>query len=142
MKTTLRIKMVKIALEWQKQFGVAPQITTPISEYDAAMLVGVSEKEYSNYMQNQTAVSKGSDFIYNNIRYQIKANRSSGKPGSKVTLVPKAKNYEWDILIWLLYDKYYVLQEAWQWDVDKYKEMFHEKKRLSPKDYRQGKSLI
>ena len=92
-------------------------------------------------MKDQTAVAKGSDFHHNNIRYQIKANRPSGKPGSKVTLVPKAKNYEWDILIWLLYDKHYVLQEAWQWDVQNYKDKFHEQKRLSPKDYRKGKQL-
>ena len=142
MKTTLRNKLVETALEWQKLFGVAPHITTAISEYDAAILIGSTEKEYSEYMQNQTAVSKGSDFVHNNIRYQIKANRPSGKPGSKVTLVPKAKNYEWDVLIWLLYDKYYVLQEAWQWDVNTYIEAFHEKKRLSPNDYRQGKSLV
>ena len=142
MEITLRNKLVETALEWQKLYGVAPHITTAISEYDAAMLVGSTEKEYSEYMQNQTAVSKGSDFVYNNLRYQIKANRPSGKPGSKVTLVPKAKNYEWDILIWLLYDKYYVLQEAWQWEVNTYIESFHEKKRLSPNDYRQGKSLV
>jgi hypothetical protein len=56
-------------------------------------------------------------------------------------LFQKHKNYEWDILIWLLYDKNYVLQEAWQWNVQDYVEMFHNKKRLSPKDYRKGKRL-
>ena len=142
MSKPLRNKMVQIALEWQESYGVAPQVTTPISEFDAAMLVGMSEREYSQYMQKQTAVSKGSDFIYNGIRYQIKANRPSGKPGSKVTLVPKAKNYEWDILIWLLYDKDYVLQEAWKWEVNNYISMFHDQKRLSPNDYRKGEQLF
>lgn len=142
MSETLRNKLIKVALEWQEKFGVAPQITTPISEFDAAILVGMSETEYSEYMQNQTAVSKGSDFIFNNIRYQIKANRPSGKPGSKVTLVPKAKNYDWDVLIWLLYDKHYSLEEAWQWDVTEYKNRFHNQKRLSPNDYRLGKRLV
>ena len=108
MSETLRNKLVSIALEWQERFGIAPQITTPISEYDAAILVGFPEKEYSDYMQDKTAVNKGYDFIYNNVRYQIKGNRPSGKPGSKVTRVPKAANYDWDILIWVLYDKYYV----------------------------------
>lgn len=141
-KKSLRDKLVKVALKWQKDFGVAPQITTSISEFDAAiMLVGVPENEYSNFMQDKTAVRKGFDFEYKNKRYQIKANRPSGKPGSKITLVPKARNYEWDILIWLLYDKYYVLQEAWQWEVNNYKAMFQKKKRLSPSDYRKGKSL-
>jgi hypothetical protein len=90
MNYSLRDKLVQIALEWQELFGVAPHITTAISEYDAAMLVGLSEEKYSEYMRNQTAVAKGSDFHYQNVRYQIKANRPSGKPGSKVTLVPKA----------------------------------------------------
>ena len=102
----LRDKLVEIALQWQEKFGVAPQITTVVSEYDAAMLVGMPEKEYSEYMQDKTAVNKGSDFVFNHKRYQIKANRPSGKPGSFVTRCPKASNYEWDKLIWILYDKY------------------------------------
>ena len=142
MKESLRNKLVKVALEWQDSFGVAPQITTSISEFDAAMLVGITAEEYSVYMQKQTAVSRGSDFVHNKIRYQVKANRPSGKPGSKVTLVPKAKNYEWDVLIWLLYDKNYTLQEAWEWGVKDYKNMFHEKNRLSPSDYRKGNKLV
>ena len=141
MNETLRDKLVSIALEWQKRFGIAPQITTPVSEYDAAMLVGFPEQEYSYYMQDKTAVNKGFDFICNNVRYQIKGNRPSGKPGSKVTWVPKATNYDWDVLIWVLYDKHYVIQEAWQWDVNPYKEAFHNKKRLGPNDYRQGQQL-
>ena len=141
MNEALRDKLVSIALEWQDKFGIAPQITTPISEYDAAMLVGFPVQDYSDYMQDKTAVNKGFDFIYNDIRYQIKGNRPSGKPGSKVTWVPKATNYDWDILIWVLYDKHYVIQEAWQWDVNLYKEAFHNKKRLGPNDYRQGQQL-
>src|SRR5207247_7547682 len=39
----------------------------------------------------------------NGLRYQIKACRPSGKPGSFITWVPKATNYEWDRLVWLLY---------------------------------------
>ena len=76
----LRDKLVEIALQWQSKYGVAPQITTVISEYDAAMLVGMSESDYSDYMQDKTAVSKGADFVFNHQRYQIKANRPSGKP--------------------------------------------------------------
>ena len=109
---TLRNKLVDIALEWQENFGVAPSITSAISEYDAAMLIGMLESEYSEYMKDKTAVSKGDDFVYNNTRYQVKANRPSGKKGSFVTMVPKASNYEWDKLIWILYDSKYVMQEA------------------------------
>ena len=49
----LRDKLVDIALQWQAIFGVAPSITSSISEYDAAMLVGMSEKEYSDYMRDK-----------------------------------------------------------------------------------------
>lgn len=137
----LRDKLVETALEWQNKFGVAPQITAVISEYDAAMLIGMSEKDYSYYMQDKTAVQKGFDFIFKEKRYQIKGNRPSGKKRSKVTLVPKAKNYNWDKLIWILYDKNYVMQEAWEWDVESYKAQFSEIKRLSPDHYRKGKCL-
>ena len=137
----LRDKLVKIALQWQERFGVAPSITSTISEYDAAMLVGMSENEYSEYMKDKTAVNKGSDFVFKNIRYQVKANRPSGKIGSFVTMVPKATNYEWDRLIWILYDKNYVIQEAWEWGVEEYKDAFDAIKRLSPDYYRKGRCL-
>ena len=137
----LRDELVKIALQWQEKFGVAPSITSTISEYDAAMLVGMSENEYSDYMKDKTAVNKGSDFVFKNIRYQVKANRPSGKKGSFVTMVPKATNYEWDRLIWILYDKNYVIQEAWEWDVEEYKVAFDDIKRLSPDHYRKGRCL-
>ena len=137
----LRDKLVETAWEWQNKFGVAPQITAVISEYDAAMLIGMSEKDYSDYMQDKTAVQKGFDFIFNGIRYQIKANRPSGKPRSEVSKVPGVSNYTWDKLIWILYDKNYVMQEAWEWDVESYKTAFAEIKRLSPEHYRKGKCL-
>ena len=68
-KIKLRDKLVDIVLQWQASFGVAPSITSSISEYDAAMLVGMSEKEYSDYMKDKTAVAKGTDFVYRNIWY-------------------------------------------------------------------------
>ena len=138
---SLRNKLVDTALQWQERFGVAPSITSAISEYDAALLVGMTENEYSDYMQDKTAVSKGADFIFNKTRYQVKANRPSGKKGSFVTMVPKATNYEWDKLIWILYDKNYVMQEAWEWWVKDYQAAFDGIKRLSPNHYRNGKCL-
>jgi hypothetical protein len=77
----IRQQLVSVALEWQKRFGVAPAITSALSGYDAAILVGCPEEDYSRFMQNRTAVSKGADFVYNGKRYQVKANRPSGKPG-------------------------------------------------------------
>jgi hypothetical protein len=44
---------------------------------------------------------RGHDFEFKGQRHQVKANRRSGKPGSVVTLVPKAKNFDWDVLIWI-----------------------------------------
>ena len=141
MTEQLRNKLVEIALQWQERYGVAPSITSTISEYDAAMLVGMSENDYSAYMKDKTAVNKGSDFVFNNTRYQVKANRPSGKKGSFVTMVPKAANYEWDRLIWILYDKNYVIQEAWEWGVEEYKDAFDAIKRLYPDHYRKGRCL-
>ena len=138
---SLRNKLIDTALQWQERFGGAPSITSAISEYDAALLVGMTENEYSDYMQDKTAVSKGADFIFNKTRYQVKANRPSGKKGSFVTMVPKATNYEWDKLIWILYDKNYVMQEAWEWCVKDYQAAFDGTKRLSPSHYRKGKCL-
>ena len=138
---SLRDRLVKTSLDWQQKFGVAPQITSAISEYDAARIVGCSEDEYSVQMALRTAVGRGYDFVYENKRYQVKANRPSGKPGSFVTLVAKATNYEWDFLVWVLYDKNYVMQEAWLWQVDDYEKQFDQQKRLAPVDMRKGQCL-
>ena len=139
--SSLRSNLVDVALQWEAMFGNAPQITTVLSEYDAAVLLGCSEDEYSQCMQGVTSVQKGFDFAFRGNRYQVKGNRPSGKPGSYVTWVPKAINYHWDYLIWVLYDQKYVIQEAWLWDVEKYKSSFHDVKRLSPSHYRHGRRL-
>jgi hypothetical protein len=44
-------------------------------------------------------------------------------------------------LIWILYDKEFNIQEAWQFDVEKYKKLFDKEKRLCPDDMRKGKCL-
>lgn len=138
----LRESLVAITLQWERVFGVAPSITRSVSEYDAARLIGHSDESYSLACINRTAVSRGYDFIFNKFRYQVKACRPSGKPGSKITKVPQAKNYDWDYLIWIMYDKNFVIQEAWQWDVTQYRTEFEEQSRLSPHDMRSGKNLL
>jgi hypothetical protein len=137
----IRDQLVKIALEWEKKYSVMPQITSAISEYDAARLLGCDDQTYSKIMEGQTAVTKGHDFILNGIKYQIKGNRPSGKSGSKITRGPKASNYEWDILIWILYDTKFNIQEAWKFNVDQYKKLFDQKEGLSPDDMRKGERL-
>ena len=141
MNSSHRAELVATALRWEQRFGNAPSITTVLAEYDAAMLVGMSEDEYSKAMAGATTVQKGHDFRFNGERYQVKGNRPSGKPGSHVTWVPKATNYDWDHLIWILYDPRYRIVEAWQWDVSGYQTQFHEVKRLSPAHHRRGKCL-
>src|SRR5690606_4394596 len=85
-----------------------------------------------------TTVSRGADFTFNGLRYQIKANRPSGKPGSLVTKVVKASNYDWDRLIWLLYDRSYELQEAWEWEVNAYRAAFDMQAHVRPPDMKRG----
>ena len=62
-----------------------------------------------------------------------------------VTLVSrkseKRQGFEWDRLIWILYNREYVIQEAWQFDAEEYGRLFADKKRLSPKDLRQSVAL-
>jgi hypothetical protein len=137
----IRSRLVSLALEWERAFGVAPQITSAVSEYDAAMLVGHSDKTYAEDCVGRTAVTRGTDFSCRGLRYQVKANRPSGKPGSPVTKVGKASNYEWDRLMWLLYDRNYVLQEAWEWDADAYKAAFDGQAHVRPPDMRRGRRL-
>lgn len=153
----MRNRLVSLSLEWEEAFGVAPSITSAISELDAAVLVGFKIDRYTDAeiatlknigfelmptyaeeMQGKSAVRKGYDFKYDGKRYQVKSNRPSGKPGSYVTRSPKPSNLEWDILIYILYDKHYVVQEAWLWKLDEFKNILHAKERLGPSDYRLG----
>jgi hypothetical protein len=138
----LRASLVRLALEWQKAFGVAPHITNAISELDAALLVGMTENQYCLDCAGRTAVTRGRDFTHRGCAYQVKANRPSGRPGSKARFIRKAKNYDWDKLIWILYDRYYCLQEAWEWKVRDYKQRFKRVKYLRPEHMRKGRRLF
>ena len=137
----LRNRLVALALEWQTVFGVAPAITSVLSEFDAATLVGCPLEVYCKDGAAKTAVSRGHDFISNGLRYQVKANRPSGKPGSPVRIVPKPANYEWDRLIWILYDRQYTVVEAWEWDVTEYRRRFEALVRVRPQHMRDGRRL-
>lgn len=112
------------------------------SEFDAAALLGCNPDQYGQSCQGRTAVSRGHDFLLQNVHYQVKANRPSGKKRSTVTLVNKVANYDWDILIWILYDRHYNIVEAWSWSVRDYRAAFESVNRISPKHMRQGKRLF
>lgn len=137
----LRERLVEITLAWERTFGNAPHITASISELDAALLIGMSIEEYSACMQGSTAVQRGFDFVCRGARYQVKATRASGKPGSFITKVPKASNYDWDFLIWIRYNSLYQIEEAWLWEMTPYREAFDLVTRLSPAHHRNGKQL-
>ncbi|MCB1201778.1 MAG: hypothetical protein KDK41_14110 [Leptospiraceae bacterium] len=138
----MREKLVKLAKKWEKDYGVMPQIISAVSEYDAAMFVGMKEKQYSDEMQNVSAVRKGYDFEYNGKRYQIKANRPSGKKGSTITRAGKPRNTDFDELIWIEYNQDFTIKGAWQVSVSVYRKKMQHLKYLSPKDYQKnGKSL-
>ncbi len=136
--TDLRAELVRVALAWEQAYGVAPSITNAISEYDAARLVGMSDAEYQADCAGRSAVTKGFDFRFRGLRYQVKANRPSGKPGSFVTLVNGPKNMDWDRLIWILYDREYRLVEAWEWSAADYAAQLAPLKRLGPPLMRRG----
>lgn len=139
---SLRSRLVAVTLEWQHHFGVAPQITNAISEYDAARLIGHTDVTFGQDCVGRTAVSRGADFTWRGLRYQVKANRPSGRPGSLVTKVAKARNYEWDRLVWLLYDRAYVLQEAWEWESTAYRDAFDTQAHIRPYHMRRGRQLF
>lgn len=143
----LRQRLVEIALEWERVNGVAPSITSAVSEFDAAMLVGMRADAYGQFMRPRSAVARGVDFEFGGAGYQVKANRPSGKPGSAVTLVAKAYPnrrtglFEWDRLVWLLYDRHYVIQEAWLWEREAYARAIHPLERVRPIHMREGTRL-
>jgi hypothetical protein len=118
-----------------------PFITSAISEFDAARMVGHTPESLTLECVGRTAVTLGTDFCHNGVRYQVKACRSSGKAGSFVTCVPKATNYDWDRLIWILYDRGFHVCEAWEWAEERYGSEFDAVKRLSPLHMRGGRSL-
>lgn len=141
-QTSLRDRLVEIVLAWEQRYGVAPHITAAISELDASGLVGMPEAEYSAYMQGRTAVSRGHDFAWRGVRYQVKATRASGKPGSRVWRVPKASNDGWDRLVWIRYEKAYRIEEAWIWEVESYVQAFAACARVTPQAMREGTKLV
>lgn len=46
MNSELRKRLVAVSLERQQRYGIAPSITSVLSEYDDAILVGCLEKVY------------------------------------------------------------------------------------------------
>ena len=138
----LKNQLIKLCLRWERLIGVAPHITSAISEYDAMKLVGMSEEEILKQAKGKTAVQKGYDFLYKGVKYQVKANRPSGKKGSFVTLTSKVKNYEFDKLIWILYNKEFGIEKAYIWDAKEYKEKLGNLKQVRPIHLIKGQRIV
>lgn len=101
------------------------------------MLLGMSVAQYSEAMQDATAVRKGFDFEFPvGTRIQVKANRPSGKKGSDPSKIGKPKNLDWDVLIWILYDTQYRIVEAWRWHRELYEIECHSLPYLRPTHFR------
>lgn len=130
----LRRDLVNNAIDWERRFGVAPSITGSIAELDAALLVGASIDAYASGTKGISAVRKGFDFIQNGLRYQVKANRPSGRPGSRVTMTGKPKPSGWNRLIWIHYTPDYRILEAWECDRETWP--YHGKKTIRPEHIR------
>ncbi len=121
----LRQKLIDVALQWELRYSVLPRVGDALSEFDAAMLVGHTPESFSDAMVGATAVQKGFDFRFGAVRYQVKHNRPSGKKGSKVTNAGKVtSNFEWDVLIYVLYKKNFEIQGVWTWDRETYQLAF------------------
>jgi len=136
---SIRDRLVAIALQWQHLFGVAPAITSAVSEFDAATrLLGMTFADYQIQCEGRSAVTAGHDFVFKGCRYQIKSNRESGRPNAKARMVPKPKNYKWDRLIWIHYNREYEMVEAWQWEREDYRAKLDNVKYIRPAHMRQG----
>ncbi len=143
---TIRDDLVQTVLNWEDRFGFFPGqagITAAVSEYDAAMkFFGLNEDEYIASIPDRTAVGRGYDFKSNNKRIQVKANRPSRRPGAAVWNVgKKVKTDGWDILIYILYDEDYKIQEAYRFDRATYESMFTDGQSLRLDDMRHGVPL-
>jgi hypothetical protein len=145
MSVSIRDELVQIALKWEEEFGFFPGqagITTAVSEFDAAMTLGCSEIDYAKSIKGRSPVGRGHDFVFNGVKVQVKANRPSGKPGSAVwNAGPKVDSTGWEMLIYVLYDKDYVIKECYQFDRDLYDRLFSGKKSLRLEDMRKGNKL-
>jgi hypothetical protein len=139
---SLRDQLVNSILEWQEKYGNAPHITSTISEYDAARLIGMSEEEFAARERGGTPSSREFNFIYREKRYRVQGKRRfSDRPGS-TAIHRKPANYEWDYFIWILYNKSYEIEEAYLWEVAAYKENFDQNDRMPLRDMRSGQRLI
>jgi hypothetical protein len=137
----LRDRLIHSILEWQEKYGNAPHITPTISEYDAARLVGMSEEEYAQRERGRTPASRKFNFIYKEKRYRVFGSRQFSEGPGRAVIHKKPTNYEWDYFICILYNRPYVIEEAWLWNVASFEEYFDQNDRMPLNDMRSGQRL-
>ena len=144
---SLRDHLVKSTLEWREKYGSAPHITSTISEYDAARLIGMSEEEYA---QRTIDSRRRFNFIYKKKRYQVHGTRQFSQLPESVAIEKKTIKYGCNYFIRVLYNKSYEIQEAWLWDINSVngpdtgkglKQYFESNDRMTFADLRLGKCL-
>ena len=128
-----REQLISQSLAWESAFGKSPSITGELGEIDAIFSLGFLTPETLRKRRSASAVKSKSDFEVNGLRYQVKANRPSGRPGSKVTKIGVPKPDGWDELLWVLYNKDYRVQEFWKIDHRTFWQALGGNKHLRPK---------
>ncbi|MBF0125669.1 MAG: hypothetical protein HQM02_00510 [Magnetococcales bacterium] len=138
----LRSDLIAVARKWQEQYRVSPANLSVIAGFDTAMLLGMSEEHYADFMQERSFVAgREVDLIFERKRYLVKACRQADRSGSSVKYAPKAQHLQWDILVFLMYDADYALMGAWRMSCEDYKRQCDPKERLTPEDYQQGERV-
>ncbi|MBF0180503.1 MAG: hypothetical protein HQM03_10825 [Magnetococcales bacterium] len=139
----LRNDLLVVGRRWQEQFGMTPINYAVIAVYDAAMLVGMTEEQFAEYMQERVlSVGREADFVFERKRYLVKAYRQTDTGGgNRVRYVPKAQHMQWDLLVMILYDAELIVMGAWRMTWDEYIAHCDNKEKLTLEDYQKGERI-
>lgn len=128
MKTINEItdRLIKCSIEFENQTGIVPAVSSALSEIDAMIGIGMSEKDIFGYKIKQKTRQKGHDFEYRGLKYQVKVDRESIKegfgPGKNKHNSLISPRGEWDVLIWIEYDCDYKIISAYKWTKKDFKD--------------------
>jgi hypothetical protein len=138
---SLRDRLCEVASKWEEKYRARLSIISAIAEFDAARIIGLSEEEY---VERERGGRFSSGFIFREMRYRVMGTQRKElgeRPGSTV-IHKKPTNYDWDYLIWIRYNKLFVIEEVWRWNVVAYKEYFHQRDSMTLNDMRLGENLL
>lgn len=138
---TSRPRLVEMAFDWERRFGVAPVPLSWISEYDVVRLLGLFDDSFAFHCVRFMVVTDG-DVTVGKTRFSVNADRPDVRPAAYLTQVAHSSGYGWDKLYWMLYDKQYELCEAWELPIFDRDQDLDERLRLTPADLRRGTRLF